>query len=71
MRMNGKKLTVLLGTAVLGHGYPGGLRQQRPGDNRSRDSRPGDRGRDRCRVFCCVRRHKRHRSSKGRECPVR
>ena len=69
MRMNGKEINGTVRHSGSDHGYPGGLRQQRPGDNRSRDSRPGDRGRDRCRVFCCVRRHKDTEAAKAENAP--
>ena len=49
MRMNGKKLTVLLGTAVLAMGILAGCGSW--GDIRSRDSRPGNNRRNIRRGF--------------------
>ena len=64
-----KEINSTVGTAVLAMGILAGCGSSTTGDNRSRDNRPGHRRRDRCRVFCCVRRHKKTQKQQRQRMP--
>ena len=65
MKMNGKKLTALLGTAVLAMGILAGC-----GSSTTETTAAGTAAPDSHRVFRCVRRDKRPGCGRGGKCSV-
>ena len=71
MRMNGKKLTALLGTAVLAMGILAGCGSGAPETTAAGTAAPATTAETSAEASDASGETKRHRSSKGRKRPVR